>query len=343
MQIYRSSAKVLLMAQSYVHCRKFRIQYMRFARNGRISRGFATSREHSRGAPFNLKPKLCYYKTLNVSTAATQDEVKQAFQKLVKRLHPDVNPDASNDGRFKEVLTAYEILSDKGKREMYDTSIGIFDPDWGNSNSENARFWSGDHQAMMEEEIKRFREGGIDARLRDPFKSDYGKQSDLKLTDAFKKVANEAASDKNAKEREKIETIHDHLTVDGQKQSAEDMYEYFRMKYIKNPDIETVDPKAKLKFTKKLYNTVYERTNQVESDMETFSGHSGSFSVHKDVEARYQNPNSQAFRRSMPFLVICMAFMILYGYSTSSQVNKNQLTSTRITHGEGYIQKMTPT
>ena len=41
------------------------------------------------------------------------------------------------------------------------------------------------------------------------------------------------------------------------------------MKYIKNPDIETVDPKAKLKFSKKIYNRVYERTNQVDSDMQT--------------------------------------------------------------------------
>lgn len=307
----------------------------------RLARGFASSRDHSRGAPFNLKPKVCYYKTLNVSTSATSDEVKQAFQKLVKRLHPDVNPQAGEDGRFHQVLTAYEILSDKEKREMYDTSIGIFDPEWGNSQGQTGRFWSGDHQAMMEEEIRRFKEGGLDPRLRDPFESNYAKQKDLKLTDAMRQAANAAATEEKAKEQS--QTIDDYLTVGDEKRSSEEMYQYFKAKYINNPDIETVDPKAKLKFTKKIYNQVQSRKNEHDADVETFQSQQGGFSVHKDIEARYSNPDRQAFVRTMPFLVIAIVFMGVFSYSTSTQSNSNQLTSKKITHGEGYIKKLTPT
>jgi len=77
--------------------------------------------------------------------------------------------------------------------------------------------------------------------------------------------------------------------------------------------------------------------------METFTGHAGSFQVHKDVEAKFKNPDALAFKRAAPFLIITIVFMAVYSYSTTSQIKKDQLTSTRITHGEGYIKKMTPT
>jgi DnaJ-class molecular chaperone len=62
-----------------------------------------------------------YYQTLGVAKSATDKELKQAYRKLARKHHPDVNPgDKAAEAKFKEINEAYEVLGDPEKRKKYD-------------------------------------------------------------------------------------------------------------------------------------------------------------------------------------------------------------------------------
>jgi curved DNA-binding protein len=62
-----------------------------------------------------------YYAILEINKTASPEEIKQAFRKLARKFHPDVNPgNKQAEARFKEINEAYEVLSDPDKRKKYD-------------------------------------------------------------------------------------------------------------------------------------------------------------------------------------------------------------------------------
>ncbi|XP_070566643.1 dnaJ homolog subfamily B member 6-like isoform X10 [Ptychodera flava] len=63
-----------------------------------------------------------YYKVLGISRTATEEEIKKAYRKLALKWHPDKNQDKKDEAekKFKEISEAYQVLSDKKKKEIYD-------------------------------------------------------------------------------------------------------------------------------------------------------------------------------------------------------------------------------
>ena len=128
-----------------------------------------------------------YYTTLGVSKTATDKEIKQAFRKLARKYHPDVNPgDKGAEARFKEVNEANEVLSDPQKRKKYD-ELGANWRAYENAPSganpyagspfggQYSAGGPGGFRAMSEEEMaEMFGGGGGDSPFSDFFKTFFG-------------------------------------------------------------------------------------------------------------------------------------------------------------------------
>jgi len=72
--------------------------------------------------PATRKADVCYYDVLGVEKGCTEQELKKAYRRLALKWHPDKNPNNKDaaEKKFKEISEAYDVLSDKKKREVYD-------------------------------------------------------------------------------------------------------------------------------------------------------------------------------------------------------------------------------
>jgi molecular chaperone DnaJ len=87
-----------------------------------------------------------YYGLLNVSRDATKDEIAKAYRQLARQYHPDINKDPDAAEKFKEIVEAYEVLSDDRKRAGY------------NSRTSNRPFSGGPMDDMFESIFNRWAE-----------------------------------------------------------------------------------------------------------------------------------------------------------------------------------------
>ncbi|TAK70250.1 MAG: molecular chaperone DnaJ [Actinomycetota bacterium] len=100
-----------------------------------------------------------FYQTLGVPKDATAAQVKKAYRKLARELHPDAKPgDAQAEERFKEVSEAYDVLSDSTKRKEYDEARALFGN--GGLGGPGGGFGGGNYGGTMDDLFSRMGGGG---------------------------------------------------------------------------------------------------------------------------------------------------------------------------------------
>ena len=73
-----------------------------------------------------IKCKKNYYDILGVTPDSDENEVKNSYRKLARKYHPDINKSPESTVKFKDILEAYETLSDITKRKQYDMLNGFY-------------------------------------------------------------------------------------------------------------------------------------------------------------------------------------------------------------------------
>lgn len=115
-----------------------------------------------------MAEKRDYYDVLGIARGADDTQIKKAYRKLAKKYHPDTNAgDEDAEQKFKEVTEAYNVLSDKEKRKMYDQfGHAAFDQGWADGTRKGYRQSGGPGGQYQE---YHFEGGSMDEMFRDIF------------------------------------------------------------------------------------------------------------------------------------------------------------------------------
>ncbi|MFC1897442.1 DnaJ C-terminal domain-containing protein [Chloroflexota bacterium] len=111
-----------------------------------------------------------YYSILGVNREANEREIKQAYRRLARKHHPDVNPgDDSAEAKFKQINEAYEVLSDKEKRQKYDQFGGQWQyaDQFAQAERQQTPFWNFNQDGAQRIHF----EEGLDSLFGDLFRS----------------------------------------------------------------------------------------------------------------------------------------------------------------------------
>lgn len=84
-----------------------------------------------------------YYKILNLTKNASDDDIKKSYKKLALQYHPDRNKDSNAEDKFKQISEAYQVLSNKDTKQKYDFGHNInFNNQFNNANDIFKHFFS---------------------------------------------------------------------------------------------------------------------------------------------------------------------------------------------------------
>lgn len=144
-----------------------------------------------------------YYTILGVSKSATQDEIKQAYRKLAKKYHPDINKDSGATEKFKEINEAAAVLGDSEKRQQYNQygNAEDFQRASGNQGSGGFDFRDFSSGFDFDDIVEQFfggMGGGRGRRQRVARGSDLLLQEEITLSDVLKGTVKEAEIEKYA-------------------------------------------------------------------------------------------------------------------------------------------------
>jgi len=143
-----------------------------------------------------------YYSILGVNRNASEREIKQAYRRLARKHHPDINPgDKSAEEKFKQINEAYEVLSDKEKRRKYDQFGDQWQyadqfaqahrqqapfRDFGKGGYTEFRFGEGDLGSIFDDLFTGFRTGTSSRRVRPQRGQDVEHPIEVTLDEAYR-------------------------------------------------------------------------------------------------------------------------------------------------------------
>ncbi len=290
-----------------------------------------------------LKPKVCYYKVLGLSPDTTQDQLKKAFQKIVKKNHPDLNPNPEAAELYLAANQAYKLLSNRNTRSIYDQAQGYKDADWGEADETISATWSNQDNLLKvinspkEAPVNSFMHVKMTEHLLKP-----NPEPALSKTQRINIYADKQSLNKG-QPLEEADQPSVLLSEDGTKQDPTQLHEYFKYKYIKNPEVVTADPEAQLAFTKKTHDTTKERIYETRSEYQVFMAATPHIHFEKkSEEAKLQSPLMSALLDMKWLFGAGLLLAGLYHYLLNPAPKKYKSQSSHVSHGEGYKNKLAP-